>query len=400
MGLGMTGAAYATSYEAAYVNPALLGGLERNAVYLGAAAVAFQVTAGGERALLDPSRGITIGFQLPLPFGGPLENRFVIGGSLFTPDDTLLEGRVLYAEAPQFPLLDQTQTGGVHISLGVNLDDLVPGLRIGGGVSVMARVIGELAVQLDETNQFSSTVETQFLAGYAPVVGVAYENGPLELGLVYRHELLARISLNVATSNLPVELPVLRVGGVVTYDPHQIVLEAAYRPIPSLRVIAQGRYRFWSAYPGAQQRTTDGSLLAPAPEFSDTFSPRVAVEGIIEDPVNQVALSIRGGYALELSPAPAARSAFRRGEDGQAVGEAIPFRTFDNDRHVLTAGLGVSHEFDDKRLSLDLYAQAHLLSSREHQVGLSDGDEEVTTAGAVWAGGWTIGLEFDVSSFY
>src|SRR5690606_15583771 len=107
--LGMTGASYATGYEAVYANPAGLGHTRDRGIFLGAQAHGFALRLDAEPFPLEPSRGVAIGFHLPLPFGGPLEDRLTIGGAFFTPADALLEGQVRFPEVPQWPVLARSQ---------------------------------------------------------------------------------------------------------------------------------------------------------------------------------------------------------------------------------------------------------------------------------------------------
>ena len=63
-------------------------------------------------------------------------------------------------------------------------------------------------------------------------------------------------------------------------------------------------------------------------------------------------------------------------------------RLFDNTRHALTLGFGLDGR--SVPLSLDLFAQGHLLASRTHR--LPSG--EARTSGAIWAGGGAATVRF------
>ncbi|MEM9192360.1 MAG: hypothetical protein AAGF12_24510 [Myxococcota bacterium] len=394
--LGMTGVSYSEGYEASYLNPAGLARSRNRSLSIGLHAHAYRLTVDDERFPINPSTGMSIGFALPIPFGGPLEDRLVLGGAFFTPTGNLLEGAVFYPERSQFPVLDRAQVAAVSIGLGVDLRGLLDGLRLGVGVAVIADLVGDLTVFIDETVAFSSQVETQLLASYAPVVGVSWDHRDLfGVGLVYRSELAAQMSLNIESRDLPVVVPTLRVGGLVQYDPHQISFEGFYRIIPELMVTAQLSARLWSGYEGPQQRTTDSSTLAPDPEFSNVFVPRFGVEGRFHSDRDRLTLLLRGGYAFEPSPAPPARIAERRPVNPAEVTEPVPLRYLDNDRHVLTAGAGVEVGFgDDERVQLDVYGQLHLLASRTHDIPDEGGSQNLESSGAIWGGGFTATVEF------
>lgn len=393
--LAMTGTSYAEGYEAVFANPAGLGPVRRRGLNLGMHGAGFQLSLDGERQALEPARGMSIGFHLPLPFGDVLQDRLVFGGAFFTPASALMIGRVRYPEVPQWTVLDRGQVLAIQVGLGLDMHGIVDGLSFGVGVSALANVVGQLDVRLDETNAFSSVVETQLLTAFAPSVGARYTQPEWGVGLTYRHELSATMDLEIRTADLPLTLPTLTVGGVVQYDPPTLIAEGFYRPIPDLMLVLNLTTRFWNAFPGAQIPTTEMGRNAPAPDFSVAPSPRVAVEGTAyRDP--RLVVLLRGGYAYEPTPAPAARVGLRRNAMGEPVaGTETPFRILDNDRHVLTAGAGVTLNLGEReRLTLDVYGQAHVLAPRTHEIGRSDSSPPMVTDGFVLAAGWTMGLEF------
>ncbi len=400
-GLAMTGVSYGTTYEAAYLNPALLGSVRRRSIVFGASAANFDLSLGGAPSNLEPVRGTTIGFTLPIPFGDVLEDRLVLGGGFYTPTNVLLRGDVRYPEVPQWSVLGRGQSLALHIALGFDFHGILDGLQIGVGISALAALVGDLRVQLDETNAFQSVVETVLLATFAPVFGVRFEQPEFGIGLAYHHELRADMDLRIVVEDLPVRLPLLTIGGITQYDPSQLALEAFWRPVPDLRVIANVTARFWSTYPGPTRPTSESSYLIPAVQFSDTFSPRIAVEGTLRH--GTVEMQLRGGYAYEMSPTPPARMAAQRNPDGSVHLEGgapveVPLRLVDNDRHIATIGLGLAANLSaHERLTLDVFGQAHFLADRTHRIALGSTDPAatpMTSGGAIWVGGWALGLEF------
>lgn len=394
-GLAMTGASYAEGYEAVFANPAGLGPVRTRGLNLGMHGAGFSLNLDGERHALEPARGMSIGFHLPLPFGDILEDRLVLGGGFFTPAAALMLGKVSFPETPQWTVLDRAQVLAVQVALGVDLRGLLDGLHFGIGVSALADVIGVLDVRLDETNAFSSVVETQLLTTFAPILGLRYQQPTWGVGLAYRHELAAHMDLEIATSDLPLTLPVLTVGGVVQYDPPTLIAEGHWRPAPDSMIVLNLTTRFWSAYPGAQIASTEGGQNAPAPDFSIIPSPRIAFEQTFRD--DNFDLALRIGYAYEATPAPAARMAPRRGGDGQPIeSDRVPFRAIDNDRHIITAGAGWTIRLGGgvERLTLDVYGQLHALAPRTHEIGRTAEAPPMVSDGYVLGGGWTLGLEF------
>ncbi|MBX3275537.1 MAG: hypothetical protein KF729_35080 [Sandaracinaceae bacterium] len=394
-GLAMTGTSYAEGYEAVFANPAGLGPSRRRQLAIGLAGGGFDLRIDGERAPLTPPRGMTIGFALPIPFGDVLEDRITIGGAFFTPAEALMRGTVRFPAVPQWTVLDRAQVIAIILGLGVDLHGLVDGLHVGVGVSALAQLFGELDVRLDETNAFSSIVELQLVASYAPTAGINYRADAWGLGLSYRHESLSRLDLSVRARDLPIDVPVLNVGGLVQYDPPTVVLEGYWRPIPDLMVVLNVTQRIWDFYPGPQVPTTDMGRNAPAPELSSYPSPRVAVEGMVRD--ERFELALRGGYAFEPSPAPPARLAPRRTASGEPIAtDLVPYRLLDNHRHVLTAGAGITIHVGaaGERLVIDAFGQLHVLQDRTHEIGRADAGAPMVTSGVILYGGWTARVEF------
>lgn len=391
----MTGSSFAEGAEAVYANPAGLAAGRRRELTLGFTSAGYQLRIDGERDPLTPARGMVIGFSLPLPFGDVLQDRLVFGGAFYTPSDIVLRGDVRFPAVPQWAVLDRAQVLGVMLGLGVDLHGWVDGLQVGIGVSALANIYGDLFVELDETNSFSSLVETQLVTSFAPVLGARYIQETWGLGLTYRHELRSQMDLRIVTEDLPVELPVLTVGGVNQYDPPTLVAEGHFKPIPALMLVANLTTRFWDAYPGSQVPTTTMGLDAPHPSFSIRPSPRVAAEGTWRE--GRFTFALRGGYAFEPTPAPPARLAPRRTASGEdLVDMRVPFRLLDSHRHVLSLGGGWTVHLGPhgERVVLDIFGQAHLLHDRTHVIGRTDGAPPMVTGGTILAGGWTLRAEF------
>ncbi|MFW5920758.1 MAG: OmpP1/FadL family transporter [Polyangiales bacterium] len=398
-GLAMTGASYADTYEAVYANPAGLARIDRSRVTAGLHGASFETEVDGEPFFIDSSRGFTLGLELPLPFGGVLEDRLAVGIAFFTPTNVLLRSTLRYPDVPQFPVLDRTGVVAAQVGLGIDLHGAIDGLRLGVAFSATASTIGALEVGLNEAQRFESITEVDLIATFSPIVGLSYDIGDFAFGLVYRGEIDSVNSLDIETFGLPVELPLLELGGHVQYDPPVLALEASWMATPQWRLIAQGTARFWGAYPGAIDKTTASSNEPPDHEFEHTLSPRLAVEHVRQ--ARGLEWALRLGYAWEHTPAPPARNAVARDEEGEPrtdrSGEVVrtPLRYFDNDRHVVTGGLGFElFVADHASLHLDLYGQIHVMPEREHLIGFTDDSPPATTRGVIAGGGWTAGLSW------
>lgn len=404
--MGMTGVSWSDNWEAVYTNPAGLARVHRRQIDIGLGGGTYQLQVDGQRFPAEAPRGLTIGFALPLPFGDVLQDRLVLGAGFYTPANVLLRGQVGFAELPQWSVVERAQSLAINVGLGIDLNDLVPGLHAGIGISAMANLTGAITVNLDDTHAFQSVVDAQLLASFSPIGGLALDQRDWGVGLVYRHEVRSEMNLRIQVQDLPVMLPTLTIGALVQYDPAQIAAEGYWRPDPNIRLVLNATYRLWSFYPGPYHPTSDGSFLPPAPQFHDTISPRIAIEGTIH--AGSVDLALRGGYALELSPSPGAFFGPQREADGSnhLVGGmlvASPLRIIDNDRHILTAGFGLTYHFSGgEQLHLDLWGQLHAMTDRTHSITATatapppatGAPPGMTSGGYIVVGGWMLGLEF------
>ena len=393
----MTGASYADNFESAYANPAGLGRNGRMELMVGATGGAFRLKLDGSEYPLDASQGMTIGFQLPLPFGGPIEDVFTLGAGFFTPFNTILRNDVRFAESPQWTVIDRAQVVALQLGLGVSFERLVPGLRFGIGISGLAQNSGTLDVLLDETNQFVSLTEVQLLADFAPIVGIQYYREKFSLGVTYRAELVSAINLDIEVRNLPISLPTLSIDAYAHYDPHNLSVEGSWKPTPDLMLVLNLTWRRWSAFPGPAGSTTDRSNFPPAMNFHDTVSPRVAVEYTSRR--ERLALTARGGLLFEPTPAPRAAMAavrdFNREPLVDMSGQVVmqPQRRLDNNRFIATAGFGLEWQTaHEPVVRLDLFGQAQVLQSRSHRVPAPGATENMRTSGYMLVFGGTGGL--------
>lgn len=400
-GMANTGVSFATNYEATFHNPAGLGGQTRSGFTLGLQGGGFRLELDGERWPLDGYQGTTLGFHLRLPFGGVLADTITIGAAFYTPSATVLRTDIIFPDIPNFALLARTQSVHVMLGIGVSLHRIAPGLRVGLGVSALANIGGRLLVGIDAANQFFSQTETQLLAGFYPSVGLQYDRGRYALGLVYRSKVQSDIDLAIRTENLlpgDLELPIITITATPQYDPHTVAAEAAYRPSDAWMIALQAQWRHWSNYDGVVGKTSSSSNLPPSPDFRDTITPRLAVEWSGQR--RRTTGQLRGGYAFEPSPARPARMAPLRDSNGDAImrpGGDFQLRAqryLDNHRHVLSAGGTVIWETSGAALQLDLFAQLHLLQSREHDIPQEGRDTNMQTSGLIAVGGWSLTFEW------
>lgn len=391
--MGGGGAAVGRGFETTYTNPALLSYSRKRELSLGVQAARFSLSATGPNAPGDvpeePLSGTYIGAVLPLPFGGILKHRLVLGLGAFTPSTLIARARLLYPERPQFPLLaDRAQSLDFNLGLGV---DVGHGIRVGAGARALAELVGTVVVRTDASGHVGTIVDDQLVATYAPVVGVSWERKKWMAGLTWRGELNADFDVSVQVHDLGLlVVPELHIAGVAQYDPMQAELEVARR-LGAWTLAGGVTWKHWSAFPGWARPTVqcpasrpDCNALKVAPvDFHDTVVPRLGVDYAIELSPAAVA-HVRGGYFFEMSPVPEQKS---------------ESNYWDNDRHVLTLGYGVELSDPLPPVSVDLVYQLHLLQPRTHHKDpgvdpANAGYPQVKTSGTVQNFGLIAGVKF------
>lgn len=404
--MGGTGAACAEGFEAAYLNPALLSAVRRNRLALGLSGASFRLTVDGQPVSSTPAKGIVIGAEFPVPFGGALKDRVGVGLAFYTPTDVIVRGRIVSPETAQFPLLpDRAQSVTIRAGLGA---DLGYGLRIGAGFAALAEIGGSAIVATDATGKVGTRVEDQLIATYAPTFGLTYDavaRGPLplRLGLTYRGELDARFSVDIdATKLSSLPIPVLNVAGVAQFDPEQLAFEIA--STTQVRALAVGvTYKRWSRYPGPLEPTIHcpsdspgcGALVPPGISYDDTLSVHAGGE-YTRWLRRDVKGHLRGGAAYEPNPLPHGLATSLAYDAVTKQVAEVPTRYFNSARVLGTVGAGVELEGDLPHITLDFYAQYHaLLSSASESVSASgSGSPLGSGAGSILAGGFIAGVRF------
>lgn len=388
VGMGTTGAAVGEGVDTIYANPALLSISRDMQLQLGIFGASFDLHADGAGLGALPSypalQSTTIGGVLPLPFGGILKDRVVVGIGFLTPFEIVVRGRILYPEKPQYLIADRVQAVAVQAAVGL---DIGYGIRIGGGFAASAALTGSVVVAEDASGRIGTTVEDTLVATYAPIVGAAYDIGDeYRVGLSFRGELDGQFNVVISAEDLgEIKIPPLNISGVAQYDPWQIAAEFA-RISGDWRLAVGATYKHWAAYPGpadatvrCPEDTTCEALVPPDPGFSPTVAPRAGAEYVFSFP--DAALGIRAGYAFEPTPAPeqTGRTSF-----------------FDNHRSILSLGWGLSAD-EPFGFGIDGFFQAQILHPRSHDKKVGDGasaDGTVDTGGTILGGGAAITVRF------
>jgi long-chain fatty acid transport protein len=410
--MGGTGAASSEGFEAAYTNPALLSRVREQKLTLGLETATFDLHADGAgqpgRVSYQPLRAIVIGADVPIPLRGRLADRIGAGVAMATPTTLIVRGHVPYPEQPQFSLLpDRVQSVTVRAGIGF---DVGWGIRVGAGFGALAEIDGDAVVATDSTGRVGARVEDQLLTTYAPTLGVSYDlplrdGAVTRAGITYRGALAARVAVAIdATKLSSINLPVFNIAGLAQYDPAQVAIEVARSSGP-LAIAVGVTWKRWSAYPGLIEPTIPcngdpscGALVPPAIAYSNTLVPRAGVEYTI-DAARSLALRLRGGAWYEPTPLPSTLPSSQAYDPGSARAVDVPTRYYDASRLAMTLGYGLELRDPLPPITIDLFAQAHVLVPRTIEADAADTPTGPVTnradvGGTVLAAGLLVGVTF------
>ena len=368
--LGSAIGADAEGFEAVYYNPAALSFERRPSFSLGYQLGTFDLTIDDTKREARDAPALTIGFGVPIPFGGFLKDRLAIGLGFTIPQTSILIADIEQPTTPSHILVEnRAQTVSIQAALGLRLTDW---LALGIGTLALAELRGDIRVEPGPSGRIGSKVKDELIADYALVAGLMVRllpqsppsddpaHGPygLQLALTYRGESRADFDLPIEADlgdDFGIPIPQLAVNGTAQYDPAELALAVTGR-IPlgadQLSVHASVSYDMWSTFPLpiAYAAPRADTPPQPAPNFDDVVSFALGVEGhhhLGELPEDLI-LRPRVGFAFQPSPTP----------------EQTGFHNhLDSDRMVFSAGLG----FRWQRLRLDLSGQVHDLAERTHQ---------------------------------
>jgi long-chain fatty acid transport protein len=331
----MGGAVTAVSADAAanYYNPAGLarnGRLELEVGYLYADP---RMSWNNRGAGVDTTQGTEFALVLPGHIAGvPL----ALGIGLFLPDERVLRIKSEVSTAPRFIYYDN-RTQRTYMS-GNIAARILPGLYVGGGVSVLANANGnvQLTGRVGVVDPEDSDLRLQLkydldMAEY-PQFGVQYQpQAPgwdrFAFGLTYRHSFslkldqLVHVQADFGASGSPpaVQGAVVAVDARVNdlFQPAQLAWGASFRPAPRWLTTLDVVWAHWSPFvnPGVHivlthdLKSLEGVVNLPpqAPigpaHFHDVVAVRVGAEHAFA-PGPRLTWTWRGGYAFEQSPVP------------------------------------------------------------------------------------------------
>ncbi len=329
--LGGAMTAYSNEFAATYYNPAGLMNGRHLALSTGYSfadyALDFDSQRGGtlddDATRIRDLAGISFGLSTTLAPGDP-DAKFAVGFALFLPVKRALDiSESTASEVPEFVLY-----GGGRDRLAIYLGGAFrpfPWLSIGAGATLFADSDGE---NVNNILVGADRIEFEQDASHdaAPVIGVLLEPWEfLSFGVTYRGELSTKIEFRSITN----DLADITFESITLFSPHQVAIGAAFDATARLTFVLDVTWYNWSAFKDAFiVAEANGLLVGNRVDsgFDDIIVPRVGVEFEALP-----WLLLRFGYFYQPSPAPE--------QDGFT-------NLIDNDKHVLSIGVGFQYDTD------------------------------------------------------
>ena len=381
-GPAMAGAQTAATQDggANYYNPAALALGDEIRIDLGYQLAKPYLRIGGGDQGVDASRGLAISLTAPGDIG-PLH--LAVGLAAFLPDERITRTRTLPSARPRWALYDnRPQRLFLASNLALRIGD---DLTIGGGIAYLSRTEGSIdldgLIGFPDPNDSNLSLDIDVALKTVRYVqaGILWRARPwLLVGASYRAGFVLQLDqgFRIHGDLGPPGFPVVKDG---FFDLHSLAFDlfqpeqwsAGFSLQLTPRVLVAGDLTFqrWSTYENPAARIeitydlkqlndlvtiTTGPPLEKA-YFHDTFVPRIGVEWLAAETLCSV-WRVRAGYAFEPSPAP------------EQQGE---LNTVDNDKHTVTAGLGVTlarlTDVLPHPVDLDVYVGATFLPARAHR---------------------------------
>ena len=348
--------AFASGFESVYYNPAGLTVGKGQSFTLGFQAGLFDLKIHSPRSNelasleeVEPVSGLNLGFDVRLPLLGALKDKIAIGVGFYIPTKVLFSAQLPEPYTPQLWVTgSNTRSVSFQAGIGIHATDW---LRLGLGVRVLASLHGKIDVAPGELGNLGSKVEDEMIAVYGTIAGLMiqpHENW--SIGLVWRDEIGATFDIPITADlgdKFNLSIPKLLIGGKANFDPMQAAIHVGWKPTEDLQLELGVLWKHWSRFPLPLLNGTSAIPAQEAPNFSDTFVPRIGIEGGFA--VGKTTRTqLRGGYAFEASPVP--------NQSGQ-------HNFLDGDRHIVSVGNGWSFDLGkQRRLELNIYAQLHIMA--------------------------------------
>lgn len=321
---------------------------------------------------VDPISGINIGIAAPIAIGS---TRLAFGLGVHLPDQRISRTRSVLLDHPRWELYD-TRPHKIFLSTALAFQP-TRYLRFGAGITFQSP--SSIALTLRGNANFGapdeSALEHEFRGNLLSIryVHAGVQVDPMDelsFGLAYRGRLKITTQLEAVVDGdivglgnpIPVDFSLANLG-ITSYFPQQIILSAAARPIPALRIGFDLTYLDWSRHPSliANDEVAISLELPPGlglslpseirgrkpipMRMSDRWVPRIGVEYRAVDS-DDFAVDLRTGYVLERSPFPVQTGATN---------------FVDNTRHSISFGAGLELRDLEPTIDGSIRIDAHFL---------------------------------------
>ncbi|MBM4397511.1 MAG: outer membrane protein transport protein [Deltaproteobacteria bacterium] len=384
MGGGFTGAA--SSYEAAYYNPAGLARLSSPELGLGVLLWRPVLEVNGAVSPANRTRAlIDAGLGTPIPLGRGLGNVLFLGVNLAFPGSTLYAIRESPPAEPRFPFLeDRNRRLVFNFAMAVRINRM---FSLGAGLSLLPDVMGDVKVDLTESGAENST-SVDVRMHLSPNAGVLIE--PIEglaFGLVWRGANRTYLSIPVGVkAGEQLNDIDIRVLAFDYSTPHQIALGGAYRRA-RFEVAADLTYSLYRYFeqssPTVHRYGADGEIVRTSAVGSrglrDTWAVRLGGEYRVLEP-----WTVRAGFGWIQSPVPA------------QTGET---NLLDGDRFTVSFGSGFDlAAIDGPPIRVDAhFAWTGMAANTDAKAAImpeNPGYPTIRGSGSVFSGGVTAKVRF------
>ncbi len=317
--------------------------------------------------LPDTHAGVSFGWLYPL--GGIFKDKLALSIAGYLPATRIVRVEGIDPQLPQFYMYQNLQDK--LLLQGAVAWEVTPWLSVGGGVQILADLVGHAELNLNVLNgSFRRTdLSVELQPSTSPMLGVHLRPARgLAIGLTWRGSTSLSFDLPVLVTEGEALALAIEVAQTVLWAPDQLTFGVSYEVDDlDLLVTTEATYAQWSRAPDPSPRLSadfsgglvDALGLGQAIDISTRANP---VElGFVDTLVGRVGvewrglpwLRARGGYFFRPTPAPR--------QTGWTA-------YLDNDAHVVSGGVGFV--FDDplevhpNPVEVDLAAQWTVLARR------------------------------------
>jgi long-subunit fatty acid transport protein len=338
-GMGMSTLTLCEDWSAAACNPGAGAMARRLDLGLGYSFTHMRLSLNGARSDVMDARGTVVGFNAPFRIRRKVGVAISMTGYL--PDQFLARVQLVPASEPRFVLLDH-RPHRLVLDLALSIQP-APWLSLGLGGTILADAAGNgitfnVGVK-GGTKVGETAIDLMLPMRVAPLAGLLIKPLPwLRFGAAYRGEVDLGVRLdilaNVDVAGIVTGDAIISIRAINYFTPHRVEVGISADPHPRLTLAAGLAWEMWSRFRGG---TSDVRILVdlglnppmvqaffPVDNFRDVLTPRLGAE--YRHPLRGGReLALRAGYVYAPTPAP----------DPVGLSALV-----DNDRHLVTLGLG------------------------------------------------------------